>query len=351
MCSRATLAPGDDVRLADAARRVEDWRQVLVVGAFHKAVPLLWAHLQSEVPAGIAEVLKTHARTRAMSVLFLEGEAARIARRFDADGIPFLTFKGPSLSEAYGGVALRPFVDNDLLISPDRFDDAERALLALGFNERKRSDVQQAVYLRVHGEYTFGRMVGQQISTVDLHTRLVPVAYAYREPFDALRARTRRVQMAGELLPAMGWNDLFVALSVNALKDQWDRLRLATDVAEVAALVDDWRAVADRAAASRCTRALHLAVLVSEQTVRASYPSWLLDRALADQRAGRLAGLVIERLPRAHEEPVMSGPKRARFNALAPDGLRGQARYLGYVALRRALSRVMTPHATPPPNP
>lgn len=317
---------------------------MLAVGAFHKMLPLLWAHLQAQVPNEVAAVLRAHVRTRAMSVLFLEGEVARISRRFEADGIPFLTFKGPSLSEAYGGVALRPYIDNDLLISPVRFRDAERALLALDFNERKRSDAQQAVYLRVHGEYTFGRMVGQQVSTVDLHTRLVPVGYAYREAFDALRSRTRMVPMAGEPIPTMGWNDLFVALSVNALKDQWDRLRLATDVAEVAARVEDWHAVTDRAAASRCTRALHLAVLVSGRTVWASYPDWLVDRALSDRRAGRLATLVIDRLPRAHDESVMSGPERARFNVLAPDGPRGQARYLGYVALRRTLSHMMTPH-------
>ena len=342
LAGRATLSEERAGRLREVAEQVDDWRVVYQMGGHHRTLPLLYAHVREWAPDDVVEALRRYVHRQTMTVLFLGAEMARIARRLDEVSVPFLTFKGPSLAEAYGGTARRPFVDNDLLISPDDFDVVAGALVDLGFNWRKRTPLRRAGYLRVHGEYTFGRGVGPMISTVDVHTRLVPVGYPFHGPFEALCRRSRTLEIAGTEVPTFSWGDMLLALAVNALKDQWNRLRLASDIAETARFVDDWPALVARAEKTRCLRALHVGVLVSAASVGAEFPTGVIERARADRRAGRLARRVLDRLPAAHEEPVMTGADRLRFTLLAPDGVRGQAQYLAYVGLRRLLDPFVT---------
>lgn len=327
-----------------------DWEEVLRLGAFHKTLPLLHAHLRRhpDVPDNVTAALLRRARRAAASVLFLSSEMAQIADRLEADDVPYLVLKGPSLSDAYGGLANRPFVDNDLLVRREDFGRVEASLLALGFSERKRSDVQQSRYLSVHGEYTFGRSVGPFGSTVDVHTRLVHAGYSYAPPLERLRRRSRPITVAGATVPALGWDDLFLALSVNALKDQWDRMRLASDIGAVAECVADWPAVLRMAERGRVLRAVHLAVLLAADLVDGAFPAGVLARARADGRAVSLAAFVQRTMAAGGTQESMSGLDRARLNLGVQDGLRGQLRYSGYAAVRRATERWVTPHAHRP---
>ena len=58
---------------------------------------------------------------------------AEVVRGFGEAGIPCLLLKGPVLARALYGEEARPYMDADLLVPPDRVEDAERALGALGF--------------------------------------------------------------------------------------------------------------------------------------------------------------------------------------------------------------------------
>lgn len=342
LASRAVLSDERARRLREAAERVESWKDVLGVGAYHRALPLLYGHVREWAPDDVVAALRDYAQRRAVDVLFLTSEMARIARAFTEAGVPFLTFKGPSLAEAYGGTARRPFVDNDLLIAPGDYQAAHGVLSGIGFGKKEdRSHLQQLGYLRIYGEDTFTRTVGPLLSAVDLHTRLVPVGYPYHGPFDALYSRSRTLSLTGVDVPTFSWGDLFLALAVNALKDQWNRLRLATDLAETAPFVLDWAALLERAQRTRCLRALHVGVLVAEEAVGGEFPEPVSASARRDARAIRLARGVVDRFPTAHAEPVMSGAARMRFTLRTPDGPRGQAQYLAYVGLRRVLEPVV----------
>ena len=225
------------------------------------------------------------------------------------------------------------------------FKKVGEALLDIGFNRRKRGPLQTAGYLFVHGEYTFGRAIGTQISTADIHTDLVPVGYPYQVSFETLLSRSRSLDMAGTPVPVLSWEDLFIALCVNALKDQWNRLRLASDLAEVGTLVD-WNTVQDRATKGRCRRAVRLAVLVAVDEVDAEFPEAVVADARSDARAVELAEQIRVHLRTFHEAHVLKGQDRARLNLLAQDDVRAQVRYSSYVALRRMTEWFVDPAET-----
>ena len=346
LAARAHLTPEAAARLERAITPSLDWSEVLRLGAYHKTLPLLYAHLREhpDLPKEVSTWLRSWVWSLSTHVLFLSSEMARIAGRFSDAGIPYLVLKGPSISSAYGGVSKRPFVDNDLLVRREDFGRVERVLTELGFNERKRSEWQQAGYLSVHGEYTFGRAVGELGSTVDVHTRLVPVGYSYAPDLDWLAARSRTIDLAGASVPALSWDDLLLTLSVNALKDQWDRLRLVSDVAEVARHVEDWDSVVAMAERNGARRALFLAVLLAADLVDAAFPEAVLRRARRDQRAVQLSQTVRRALIEGEGRTLPSLSHRAKFNMLVQDGLWGQLRYTAYTALRRVTERLVATH-------
>ncbi len=348
LAARADLGPERSRAFRHAAEQPLDWTLAVRLAQYHRLVPLLFVHLRDHVPAApeaVVSALHDAVRKTSVHVLFLSSEMARVARRLDRDGVPYLVFKGPSLAEAYGSVAKRPFVDNDILVHREDFGRVERALLDLGFGTQKRSDRQQSGYLWVHGEYTFRRMVGAARSAVDVHTNLVPFGFSYAPSFGELRGRARTLDVAGTGVPVLGWDDLFLTLSVNALKDQWDRLRLATDLAEVARLVDDWDAVGARAAQLGSRRAVHLAVLVAADEVGGEFPPHLVRQSRQDRRAQALARRARAFFETSAETRVRSGRGRASLNLLVQDGLRGQLRYSGFAAVRRAMERWVDPGA------
>ena len=336
LAARGELDPARARALTAAAAGALEWADVLQRGSHHKLLPLLHAHLRTHagVPETVRALLLARARATSQQALFLLAEMARIGDRLRSEGLPFVILKGPSLADAYGGLAKRPFLDNDILVDPESFPRVERALLDLGFQERKRSALQQRGYLYVHGEYTFGRRVGPMGSTVDVHTRLVPFGYRYAPRVRDLLDRARDVPVAGSSVPAPSWEDTFVALCVNALKDQWNRLRLASDLAEVGTFVD-WGVVRERAARGRCLRAVRLAALVATDELDAEFPEAVVADARRDARAVDLSEHIRLHFQTFHLEHVLEGKDRARLNLLAQDGVRGQVRYSSYVALRR----------------
>lgn len=348
LAARAQLDPARASAFREGMAGV-DWDVVTDLIGYHRMVPLFYVHVRDHagdlVPDRIQTLLRNSAMARAVQVLFLSSEMKQIATRLREEGLPFLVLKGPSLAEAFGDISRRPFVDNDLLVRRKDFDRIGETLVGMGFGRRARSRLQKAGYLFVHGEYTFGRAVGSQISTADVHTDLVPVGYPYQASFDALLERSRSLDVAGTAVPVLSWEDLFIALSVNALKDQWNRVRLASDLAEVGTLVD-WDVVLDRAARGRCLRAVRLAVLVATDELDASFPERVVADARSDARAQALAEQIRLHLRTFHQEHVLEGKDRARLSLLAQDDVRGQVRYSAYVALRRLTEWFVDPAET-----
>lgn len=346
LAARAELDDAHAAALVEAAAAV-DWKQVLELGSFHRVLPHLHRHLldhaRAVIPDEVASSLRDHARRTAVRVLFLTTEMAKISDGLDRAQIPFLILKGPSLSSAYGGAVRRPFSDNDLLISSSDFERVETALLELGFNQRKRSDRQRDGYLFVHHEYTFGRAVGPHVSTVDVHTEVAPMGYAYHGTYEHLAGRARTIEVGGRSVQALDWPDLFLALCVNAFKDLWSRLRLASDLVALAPLIDDWEQLEDRARQDRCLRAFRTGVLVANDLLGHPFPAHVTRRARADWRASRIARNVCARMPETHHEGLIDGLERAAFMLGAQDGPAGVTRYLSYVAIRRLTERWVSP--------
>lgn len=288
-----------------------------------------------EIPDRVLSTLQRAASARAAMALFLTAEMAVLDRALTDAGIDYLVLKGPSLAEAYGSLAHRPFVDNDILIRRADYERLDALLREIGFHHRVRAPLQRLGYLYIHGEDTFARRTTGQISTVDVHTALVPPGFSFAPSLSTLLERGRRMPIGGAHVPVLSWDDLLLTLAINGLKDQWHRLRLAADVAAVAGMVTDWPAVLDRARKGRCQRILFVALLLASTEAEAVLPPEVLAAARADHEALRLAEWLSEHLARVIEGGRFSNRERARLNLQSQDGFAQQVRYTAFVALRR----------------
>lgn len=329
-----------------------DWEYLFQEVQHHALTPRLYTRLTRSVEAppddeGYARLMRSLQRRvspYAVLSLFLSAEMRAIAEVMDAAALPYLVLKGPSLAEAYGGVGYRPFVDNDLLIRRADFQRTDEALRAAGFERRTRTPMRLTGYLYIHGELTYSRIVTGQVSTLDLHTALVPPGLSYREPFDVLRDRARLVPVGGTTVPTLAWEDALLALVVNGLKDQWRTLRLVSDVAAVAAMVTDWDAVRARAHAARSLRGLHIALRLAESEALSPPPEALRAEVAADAHAVALADWIAARLRMPFDARPQGWRDRAHLNLGAQDDWLGGLRYTSFVALRRMTERYVDPH-------
>lgn len=322
-----------------------DWEKLYAEAVHHRLQARLYVRIQQyrDVEAvGLKRLTNTlqQAVTGQVALsLFLTSEMAHLARALHAASIPYLVLKGPSLAEAYGGIGSRPFVDNDLLIRRADFDRADDVFLAAGFQRTAKPPGRLAGYLYIHGEVTYGRQVSGQISTLDVHTALVPPGMSYGETFASLHGRSRPMRVGGVDVPILSWEDLLTALAINGLKDHWSRLRLVGDVAAVVPFVSDWDALLGRAQKAGALRAVHLALLLAANEAHAVLPPAVLRQAQADGRAADLAQWLGTYLRGLTTNGLMDLRSRARLTLRVQDGLLGQLKYSAFVLLRRVTER------------
>ena len=98
-----------------------DWGYLLQAAQDHGVIPLLYRHLHEASPDVIPEEMLKRLRDEAVantrSNLALTRELFKLLDLFEAHDIYAIPYKGPVLaSVAYGDIALRQFVDLDLIV-------------------------------------------------------------------------------------------------------------------------------------------------------------------------------------------------------------------------------------------
>ncbi len=101
-----------------------------VQGLVHHALSA--AEVVVSSPAGPA--LRDEAQAIATRNLQLAAESVRLVRRFEAASVPVMVIKGTVLATlAYGTLAIKMSWDVDLLVPPERLEDAAEVLRDAGY--------------------------------------------------------------------------------------------------------------------------------------------------------------------------------------------------------------------------
>jgi hypothetical protein len=328
------------------------WEYLMGIAGYHGVQPLLYYHLRREgadlVPEAAFAKLRAVVGARSAHSIVLEHELGRLAGTFESEGLPLLAVKGPALAHnVYGSIALRPFVDLDLIVRRGDFERVEALLRREGYDAGPMPTFQKVSYLFIHGQYTFWRRLsdmGSAAAVLDIHTAVMPPGYSYSEDFDDLFARSETRSIAGADTHVLEREDLLQVLCYHGFKNRWDRLKYVCDVAEfLRAYPDlDWEVVHRRADAMHSRRVLWLGLALAQQLLGAPLPGEVARDIRGDRRVQALSMAILERLPKQAHMRVEPYAERVRLNFLAQDSLLGGLRYGAYAAVRR-VSRLYIP--------
>lgn len=247
----------------------------------------------------LARAATTNDRRLAIQGVALEARAsgmlhelARITRAFAEGGVPMLAFKGPVLSQQlYGAPGVRASSDLDLVVAPPDAGRGEAILATLGYRETEPlSERQRRTHHRFGGASLFSSEQGG--IPIDFHWTFSNEQFPLRLSFAEAWTRRADVRIGDDVFPALGAADLVVTTCSHAAKHLWHRLEFFAQIAALAKLDCDWRAVEAVALEAGAARQVGLSFLLARAVVGIEPPPLPRCLALAELRLGEAKRLV-----------------------------------------------------------
>jgi hypothetical protein len=176
--ARVALDPARAERVCTLLGPTLDWAWLQRTAGAQGTTALLWWHLgriaPEAAPAPIRDGLGQWFHEHTRRNLLRTGELLRLLNLFAAQGVRFVPFKGPTLAAyAYGNLALRQFVDLDLLLTPADLPRARELLTQQGYRcELALAPAEQDAYLASIGQMPFVK--ADRTFMVELHAWIAP---------------------------------------------------------------------------------------------------------------------------------------------------------------------------------
>jgi putative nucleotidyltransferase-like protein len=261
--------PGATQALPERPLEPAVWAHLMEIARYERITGLLVsAILDGALPATVEQIeeAKLAHRTFMVTALALEAALVRTVTLLEGTGIDHRVLKGSGVAHLdYPDPALRSFGDVDLLVRSSQYDDAVKALVAIG-HQRKFPEPRPGFDRR------FGKgscLVGPDGHEIDVHRTLAMGPYGIGVDLDDLWRRSSTFELAGRLFRALGPEERFLHACFHAvLGDNPPRLASLRDVAQ-----------------------MHLARPIDVDLVRHLSSSWGADAVVA--RAVRLASDVL----------------------------------------------------------
>jgi hypothetical protein len=287
LCARSKLAPEQIARLRALVNQDLDWEYLYKLAQRHSLIPLVFAQLQSSIKESVpAEVLQRFRRSfqenAARNLIFADELASLIKALTDA-GVEAIVFKGPALAiTAYGNLALRRFIDLDVMVRRADVARAIEVLSAKGYSSARPLDPeQQELLLRTQHnlQFTRGRLI------VELHWQVSPELFASSVTAEDLWQNLETVQINKAEVKTLKTEDLLFSLCVHGSRHLWQRLAWICDIDRIIATRPeiDWPGLLDRARQAKAERMFLLGPALAAKLLGTNLPK-LVSQAISHDR-------------------------------------------------------------------
>jgi hypothetical protein len=335
-CARTNVASHLVARLRELAATSIDWEYLFLLARRHAVVPLVYVQLERHasdlVPAETLRELKRHHHENSARNTILAAELCRVIDLFAADGVQTIAYKGPALAMfAYDDLALRRFVDLDVIVKKSDVLKAREILLADGYKPAKSLSLsQQELLLRTQHNMQFSCDNHRLI--VELHWEVAPQLFATALNTDDLWQNLVSINISGTEVRSFAADDLLFSLCVHGSRHLWERLSWICDVAELISRHNvNWTTLLERATHADSERMFLLGLFLAERLLDASLPAEIKQRCAADPRLNSLADHVIDHLFNGTTHVPATSREIFKYNFRVRKTLAARARYLVYM--------------------
>jgi hypothetical protein len=336
LCCARTSAASDVVRrLRELASAEIDWEYLFLLARRHAIVPLVYCQLERHaaelVPSEHLHRFKQNYLENSARNTVLTAELCRLITLFANAGIETISYKGPALAVfAYNNLALRRFVDLDVIVKKSDALRAREILFAEGYTPAKSLSMkQQELLLRSQHNMQFSRDNHRLI--IELHWQVAPHLFASAVSSDKLWQNVITIDLNGTPVKTLSSDDLLFSLCVHGSRHLWQRLSWICDVAELLARHSfDWNTLLERAARTDSERMFLLGLHLAEKLLAAPLPNEVTRRRNSDNRLHSLAANVTKNLFNGTTHISATSREIFQYNLNVRKSLRARARYLVY---------------------
>ncbi|MFY9557732.1 MAG: nucleotidyltransferase family protein, partial [Blastocatellia bacterium] len=276
-------------------RRDIDWDYLFQAAQRHGVVPLLYHFLDETyselIPGTVSNQLQELCQNNTKINLFLTAELLKLLNLFEENGVPAIPYKGPALAASiYGDIALRQFVDLDILVRKRDVLKVKELLVAHGCQpELDLTPAQEKPFLDFHYDYAF--LCSNKRVLVEIHWEVTEGFLSFPLDTERLWERLEPVEIAGKRVLTLSAEDSLLIVCAHSSKHLWERLGWICDVAR---LVEshkhiDWERVLKNAIALGGERMLLLGLYLAHDLLGTSLPESILKRSQSDALVRYLA--------------------------------------------------------------
>ena len=276
-----------------------NWQYVLSTADDHGVMPLVYWQLKeisNLLPNPVWQQLKEAFNQNAYHNLCLTAELCKISQRFTDNRLNFFAFKGAVLAKlAYGNIALRQFVDLDILVSESDVAAASKILIDHGYQPQFQfTQEQQQQYLKIRSEHNFWHP--EKDITVDLHWSVLPKKFSFSPPQELVWSEPQEVNFGSVSIKTLSLETLLLFLSTHAGKHNWNHLCWICDLAE---LINshpnlDWHWLEENCQRIGTKKMFWLSLYLAHDLLETPLPQEILERLKADSKTSYLSQEVKE---------------------------------------------------------
>ena len=350
-CARTEASPEIAAKIRALAASDVDWDYLALLARRHSIIPLLYLQLERQsadlIPPAFLSTLKLQYQENSARNIILTAELCRLIDLFREHGIETIPYKGPALALfAYGDLALRRFVDLDVIVRKSDVLRARDLLLADGYVPGKSLTLtQQELLLRTQHNLQFSR--DNRRLLLELHWEVAPHLFASSVQENELWQNLTTINVNSTELKTLTAEDLLFSLCVHGSRHLWERLGWICDVAELIARHQiNWAALLQRSAETDSERMFLLGIHLAQKLLGTNLPSEVQQLCDSDTRLESLAANVIQHLFSGPTHVPATSTEIFKYNIGVRKSLAARARY--FVYMLRPTDSDFGAHALPP---
>lgn len=249
-----------------------NWNQFLKLIHWHKVTPSVYKILKEygseHIPTKVLIALKSHTDKNTLRIMKLTSELLRIAKQFQKENLPFISFKGPLLAQRiYGDLNLREPRDLDLLIPEEHLVRAHELLLQQGYQLcfPKRFPPYLSLYTGYQKDFSYFHPEKRII--LELHWRLFNNRHDFIFPMERIFDSPETEFLSGLSFAKMPAEIELLYLLHHGATHSWQRLCWLLDIKQYLARTNspDWDQLLEKAIQLRAERSCFEGLALAQQ--------------------------------------------------------------------------------------